>query len=122
VVVGLVRGNTQDIGKNLVCLMLKANGFKVIDLGKNVKPEEFIETAEKNNAIAIGMSVMTNSSTVYVEKVVEMLKQQGKADKYLLMTGGAAANKGIANNFGIRYGQDANAAVDLVRERVAMAA
>jgi methanogenic corrinoid protein MtbC1 len=122
VVVGLVRGNTQDIGKNLVCLMLKANGFKVIDLGKNVKPEEFIETAEKNNAVAIGMSVMTNSSTVYVEKVVEMLKAQGKGDKYLLMTGGAAANKGIANNFGIRYGQDANAAVDLVRERVAMAA
>jgi MtaA/CmuA family methyltransferase len=122
VVVGLVRGNTQDIGKNLVCLMLKANGFKVIDLGKNVKPEEFIETAEKNNAVAIGMSVMTNSSTVYVEKVVEMLKAQGKGDKYLLMTGGAAANKGIANQFGIRYGQDANAAVDLVRERVAMAA
>ncbi len=122
VVVGLVRGNTQDIGKNLVCLMLKANGFKVIDLGKNVKPEEFIETAEKNNAVAIGMSVMTNSSTVYVEKVVEMLKAQGKSDKYLLMTGGAAANKGIANQFGIRYGQDANAAVDLVRERVAMAA
>ncbi len=122
VIVGLVRGNTQDIGKNLVCLMLKANGFKVIDLGKNVKPEEFIAAAEKNNAIAIGMSVMTNSSTVYVEKVVEMLKAQGKGDKYLLMTGGAAANKGIASQFGIRYGQDANAAVDLVREHAAKAA
>jgi MtaA/CmuA family methyltransferase len=122
VIVGLVRGNTQDIGKNLVCLMLKANGFKVVDLGKNVKPEEFIAAAEEHGAKAIGMSVMTNSSTVYVEKVVELLKSQGKRDKYLLMTGGAAANKGIAAGFGISYGQDANAAVDLVREHVMAAA
>jgi methanogenic corrinoid protein MtbC1 len=115
VVVGLVRGNTQDIGKNLVCLMLKANGFKVIDLGKNVKPEQFIDTAEKEGAVAIGMSVMTNSSTVYVEKVVELLKTQGKSDKYLLMMGGAAANRGVAEKFGVRYGLDANAAVSLVK-------
>ncbi|HVZ00079.1 MAG TPA: MtaA/CmuA family methyltransferase [Dongiaceae bacterium] len=118
VVVGLVRGNTQDIGKNLVCLMLKANGFKVVDLGKNVKPEEFIAAAEKHDAVAIGMSVMTNSSTVYVEKVVELLKQKGEQDKYLLMFGGAAANKGIAENFGVQYGSDANAAVSLVKERL----
>ncbi|ACK86415.1 MtaA/CmuA family methyltransferase [Methylorubrum extorquens] len=118
VIVGLVRGNTQDIGKNLVCLMLKANGFKVIDLGKNVKPEQFIETAEREGAVAIGMSVMTNSSTVYVEKVAEMLKSQGKADKYLLMMGGAAANRGVAEKFGVRYGLDANAAVSLVRDHV----
>ena len=118
VIVGLVRGNTQDIGKNLVCLMLKANGFKVIDLGKNVKPEQFIDTAEREGAVAIGMSVMTNSSTVYVEKVVEMLKSQGKSDKYLLMMGGAAANRGIAEKFGVRYGLDANAAVSLVKDHV----
>lgn len=122
VVMGLVRGNTQDIGKNLVCLMLKANGFKVVDLGKNVKPEEFIEAAERNGAMAIGMSVMTNSSTVYVGKVVELLTAQGKRDKYLLMTGGAAANKKLAAQFGIKYGQDANAAVDLLREHKSMAA
>lgn len=123
VIVGLVRGNTQDIGKNLVCLMLKANGFKVVDLGKNVKPEEFIAAADQHNAMAIGMSVMTNSSTVYVEKVVDLLTSQGTRGKYLLMTGGAAANKGIAHKLGISYGQDANAAVELVREHaLAMAA
>jgi MtaA/CmuA family methyltransferase len=118
IVVGLVRGNTQDIGKNLVCLMLKANGYKVIDLGKNVKPEQFIDTAEKEGAVAIGMSVMTNSSTVYVEKVVEMLKAQGKGDRYLLMMGGAAANRGVAEKFGVRYGLDANAAVSLVKNHI----
>jgi MtaA/CmuA family methyltransferase len=122
VVVGLVRGNTQDIGKNLVCLMLKANGFKVIDLGKNVKPEQFIETAEKEGAVAIGMSVMTNSSTVYVEKVKELLDKAGKGSKFLLMCGGAAANKGVADKMGVKYGLDANAAVSLVRDHVQAAA
>jgi methanogenic corrinoid protein MtbC1 len=102
--------------------MLKANGFKVVDLGKNVKPEEFIAAAEKHDAIAIGMSVMTNSSTVYVEKVVELLKQKGEEKKYLLMFGGAAANKGIAENFGVQYGSDANAAVSLVKDHVQAAA
>lgn len=118
VIVGLVRGNTQDIGKNLVCLMLKANGFKVIDLGKNVKPEQFVEAAEKNNAVAIGMSVMTNSSTVYVEKTVELLKERGEDNKYMLMFGGAAANKGLGQKIGINYGMDANEAVTLVSNYV----
>ncbi|MEW2547872.1 MtaA/CmuA family methyltransferase [Streptomyces sp. NPDC047002] len=122
VVVGLVRGNTQDIGKNLVCLMLKANGFKVIDLGKNVKPEQFVQAAEDNGAVAIGMSVMTNSSTVYVEKTVELLAKQGARDKYLLMTGGAAINRGNAEQMGTRYGSDANAAVALVKEHLTGAA
>ncbi len=122
VIIGLVRGNTQDIGKNLVCLMLKANGFKVVDLGKNVKPEEFIAAAEQHDAVAIGMSVMTNSSTVYVEKVKQLLEQKGETAKYLLMCGGAAANKGLAENMGIRYGSDANAAVTLVKDHVLAAA
>ncbi|TCK21303.1 MtaA/CmuA family methyltransferase [Pseudonocardia endophytica] len=118
VVVGLVRGNTQDIGKNLVCLMLKANGFKVIDLGKNVKPEQFVQTAEENDAVAIGMSVMTNSSTVYVQKTKDLLEEKGLGGKYLLMCGGAAANRPIAREMGIEYGSDANAAVSLVKDRV----
>lgn len=119
VIVGLVRGNTQDIGKNLVCLMLKANGFNVIDLGKNVKPEQFIEAAERENAVAIGMSVMTNSSSVYVERTKQLLEDQGKGGKYLLMFGGAAANIGLGRQMGIEYGLDANAAVSLVKDHLA---
>lgn len=122
VIVGLVRGNTQDIGKNLVVLMLKVNGFNVIDLGKNVKPEEFVEAAEANNAVAIGISVMTNSSVTYAEKTVKLLKEKGLADKYMVMTGGAAMNQQIAAEIGAIYGSDANAAVALVRERVAASA
>ncbi len=118
VVVGLVRGNTQDIGKNLVCLMLKAGGFNVIDLGKNVKPELFVKTAEENDAVAIGMSVMTNSSIVYAEKTKQLLEEKGLGDKYLLMFGGAAANVGLARKMGLEYGLDANAAVELVKNHV----
>ena len=122
VVVGLVRGNTQDIGKNLVVLMLKANGYNVIDLGKNVKPEQFLEAAENNDAKAIGMSVMTNSSVVYAEKTVDLIKTQGKADRYMLMTGGAAMNEKIAAQLGLQYGSDANAAVTLVKAHLEAAA
>ncbi|GBF33382.1 5-methyltetrahydrofolate--homocysteine methyltransferase [Desulfocucumis palustris] len=122
VVMGLVRGNTQDIGKNLVVLMLKANGFNVVDLGKNVNPEEFLKAAEENNAVAIGISVMTNSSVAYAEKTVKMLREKGQGDKYLVMTGGAAMNEELAQKIGLRYGSDANAAVSLVREHIAATA
>lgn len=118
VVLGVVRGNAQDIGKNLVSVMLKANGFKVIDLGKNVKPEQFVETAEQENAVAIGMSVASNSSTVYLEKVRELLDRQGKGGKYLLLCGGAACNPALAGRLGMAFGQDANQAVSLVRQHV----
>jgi len=116
VVMGLVRGNTQDIGKNLCCLMLKANGYKVIDMGKNVKPEDFVRVAEENDAVGIGMSVMTNSSSVYVDKTCELLKEKGIFDKYIIMTGGASSNKAIAERNGIKYGSDANAAVSIIKD------
>ena len=122
VVMGLVRGNTQDIGKNLVVLMLKANGFNVIDLGKNVTPEKFLEAAKTNNAVAVGMSVMTNSSVAYAEKTAKMLKEQDNAGKYLVMSGGAGMNEQLAKKIGVEYGSDANAAVSLVKEHVAATA
>jgi methanogenic corrinoid protein MtbC1 len=122
VIMGLVRGNTQDIGKNLVVLMLKANGFNVIDLGKNVKPEQFAEAARAHHAVAIGMSVMTNSSVVYAQKTVELIKKTKAEGDYLLMTGGSAMNEKIAADLGIKYGSDANAAVTLVRQHLSEAA
>jgi MtaA/CmuA family methyltransferase len=122
VIIGLVRGNTQDIGKNLVVLMLKANGYKVVDLGKNVKPEQFVEAAQFHNAVAIGMSVMTNSSVTYAEETISALRTRGLGDKYLVMAGGAAMNEKIAEQIGVKYGSDANAAVKLVKEHLEAAA
>jgi MtaA/CmuA family methyltransferase len=119
VVMGLVRGNTQDIGKNLVCLMLKAAGYRVIDLGKNVKPEEFVRAADENNAVAIGMSVMTDSSVPYVEQTAKLVVEAGLKDKVVVMIGGASANVPLAERLAINYGSDANAAVAIVREHLA---
>jgi len=117
VVIGLVRGNTQDIGKNLVGLMLKAAGFNVIDLGKNVKPEEFLRVAQENDAVGIGLSVMTDSSVPYVEEVVNLVKDSGLDDKLVVMIGGASANAALAQRLGVAYGSDANAAVAAVQGR-----
>jgi len=122
VIIGLVRGNTQDIGKNLVVLMLKANGYKVIDLGKNVKPEQFVAAAQFHHAVAVGMSVMTNSSVIYAQETVDALKSQGLSGKCLVMVGGAAMNEKIAAQIGVKYGSDANAAVMLVKEHIRAAA
>lgn len=119
VIMGLVRGNSQDIGKNLVGLMLKANGYTVVDLGKNVRPEQFVEAAQSHNAVAIGMSVMTNSSVIYAEETVKALKSQDQLDNYFVMVGGAAMEEEIAVGMGVKYGPDANAAVALVDDFVA---
>jgi methylmalonyl-CoA mutase cobalamin-binding domain/chain len=116
IVLGLVRGNTQDIGKNLVSLMLTANGYDVVDLGKNVKPEEFFEAAEKEDADIIAMSVMTNSSISYVEKTLDALRAAGVRDKCGIMFGGASANAKLGEGLGIFYGADANDAVAYVKE------
>ncbi len=121
VILGLVRGNTQDLGKNLVGLMLRANGYEVVDLGKNVKPEQFIAAAAERGADAIAVSVMTNSSVAYVEQLVEQLKAADKGSAYLVMFGGAGATPTIGKQLGIRYGVDANEAVEIMHEHMAAA-
>lgn len=114
VIMGLVRGNSQDIGKNLVVLMLKANGYNVIDLGKNVRPEQFVAAAQSNHAVAVGMSVMTNSSVTYAQETTKALMAQAGLEDCLVMVGGAAVDEKIAANMAVSYGSDANAAVTLV--------
>ncbi|MFN8629254.1 MAG: MtaA/CmuA family methyltransferase [Chloroflexota bacterium] len=117
VVLGLIRGNTQDIGKNLVALMLRANGYRVIDLGKNVRPEAFLAAADEHGADAIGVSVMLNASVAYVEELVELARGQGRRE--LVMFGGAAATRDIGERLGIAYGADANDAVRILRDGLA---
>ncbi len=119
IVLGLVRGNTQDIGKNLVSLMLTAAGFQVNDLGKNVRPEVFVDTAVQTNAQVIGMSIMTNSSLAYCEQTVDLLKQRGLRARFGVMIGGAGATAAAAERLGISYGADANEAVSLARSFIA---
>ncbi|MEC4726556.1 MtaA/CmuA family methyltransferase [Shewanella sp. D64] len=116
IVIGLVRGNTQDIGKNLVSLLFTAYGFDVHDLGKNVSPELFIEAAEEKKADVIAISIMTDSSIVYVQRLIQLLTEEGKRDNYLILCGGAAMNMSLAEQLGVKYSPNANQAVELLQE------
>jgi len=116
VVIGLIRGNTQDIGKNLVSLILTSHGYDVHDLGKNVSPEEFIAAAEKTQAKVIAISIMTNSSIVYVERFLQLLTEHGTLNDYFIICGGAAMNKELALALGVHFSANASDAVQCLND------
>ncbi|MFH2034842.1 MAG: corrinoid protein, partial [Candidatus Zixiibacteriota bacterium] len=92
VVLGSVKGDLHDIGKNLVAVMLKGAGFEVIDLGHDVPPEKFVEAAIGNNAPVIGMSALLTTTMPQMKKVAEIIKERGLKDKIKIIIGGAPVN------------------------------
>ena len=115
-VIGLIRGNTQDIGKNLVSLILTSHGYDVHDLGKNISPEQFIAAAEKEQAKVIAISIMTNSSIVYVERFLQLLSEHGKLNDYFIICGGAAMNQELALELGVHFSANASDAVQRLND------
>ncbi len=119
VVLGLVKGNTQDNGKNIVKIFLEANNFTVVDLGKNVPSAKFMAEAEANQADLIGISIMTTSGVIQAREVLTSLADQGIRGKYKVFIGGASANPEIAKRIGADgYAPDAGEAVTLARALV----
>ncbi|SMB90514.1 methyltransferase cognate corrinoid proteins [Thermanaeromonas toyohensis ToBE] len=117
VVIGVVQGDTHDIGKNIVKIMLEAGGFQVIDLGRDVPLECFIEKAEETGAHIIAMSTLMSTTMDGMKEVIDMLKKQGKRHKYKVMVGGGAISQAFANAIGADgYAPDANAAVRKAKE------
>jgi len=100
VVIGTVQGDLHDIGKNLIGIMLKGAGFEVIDLGRDVAPEKFIEAAVKNKAEIIGMSALLTTTMPVMKKTIEMAKDQGVRSKFKIIVGGAPLSEEYANNIG----------------------
>jgi len=116
--VGTVQGDLHDIGKNLVAMMLKGAGFKVIDLGVDVPPEKFIEQAKVADAQLIGMSALLTTTMLGMEKAIKALKDAGVSAK--VMIGGAPVTQGYADKIGANgYAPDAASAVDLAKSLVA---
>ncbi len=112
VVIGTVEGDIHDIGKNLVASMLSANGFEVIDLGADVKPERFIEKAEEVKADFICLSALLTTTMLSQKKVIELLKQKNLLGKYKVLVGGAPANQRWAEEIGADgYAENATLAV-----------
>ncbi|MBU1699347.1 MAG: corrinoid protein [Candidatus Eisenbacteria bacterium] len=116
VVIGTVRGDLHDIGKNLVGVMLRGAGFDVIDLGNDVPPAKFIETARNAGAKVIGMSALLTTTMPAMKEVVALLKSEGLTDQIHTIVGCAPVSQEYAREIGASaYSYDASNAVDRIR-------
>jgi 5-methyltetrahydrofolate--homocysteine methyltransferase len=115
VVIGTVKGDLHDIGKNLVAIMLRGAGFEVIDLGYDVSPETFVDAALREQAPLIGLSALLTTTMPRMRDVVELVRQRGLAGKLRTIVGGAPVNAEFAHEIGADgYACDAAQAVDRV--------
>ena len=118
-VIGTVRGDLHDIGKNLVAVMLKGAGFEIFDLGTDVAPEDFIEKAEEVGADVIGMSALLTTTMAEMEATIDELKERGLRDKYIVMVGGAPVTETFAQQIGADYfTPDAGSAAEVAKKAV----
>ena len=121
-VVGTVKGDIHDIGKNLVGMMMEGAGFEVVDLGINVEAEVFIEALGKNNATILGMSALLTTTMPYMKVVIDTMKEQGIREDYIVLVGGAPLNEEFGEAIGAdAYCRDAATAVEVAKELVAAA-
>ena len=119
VVMGTVRGDLHDIGKNLVGIMLKGAGFRVVDLGKDVPPEDFVDAAVEHEAGVIGMSALLTTTAPVMAEVVGLLKERGLTERIQTIVGGAPMSTELAAELGAdAYAFDAPSAVDRIQELV----
>jgi 5-methyltetrahydrofolate--homocysteine methyltransferase len=122
VVVGTIKGDLHDIGKNLVGIMLKGAGFEVIDLGANVAPERFVETAAAESARVIGLSALLTTTMAGMKDVVDLVKGRGLQGQVKVIVGGAPLSQAFADQIGADgYGYDASNAVTLVKRLTGVA-
>ena len=123
VVVGTVKGDIHDIGKNLVGMMMEGAGFEVVDLGINVAAETYIEAMEKHQANILGMSALLTTTMPYMKVVIDTLKERGVRDKYIVMVGGAPLNDEFCKAIGAdAYCRDAATAVAVAKQLIAKSA
>lgn len=119
VVIGVARGDTHDIGKNLVKIMLESANYEVIDLGRDVPVEDFVNTAKEQGAKVIGLSTLMSTSMNNMAKVVEMLRNEGIKDKIKVIVGGGPISQSFADKIGADgYSVNATEAVKLVNRLV----
>lgn len=118
-VIGTVKGDLHDIGKNLVVMMMKGAGFEIVDLGTDVPAETFVEKAEEIGADVIGMSALLTTTMPNMKDVIDVLNEKGLRDKYVVMVGGAPVNEAFAQQIGADYyTADATSAAEAARDAV----
>ena len=117
VVVGTVKGDLHDIGKNLVAAMLEGGGFEVVDLGVNVAPEKFVEAVQSRNAHIVAMSALLTTTMPSMRATIEAFKQAGLRDQVRIFIGGAPITQKYADEIGADgHSESAPGAVTLARQ------
>lgn len=116
-VIGTVKGDIHDIGKNLVAMMMEGAGFEVFNLGINTSVENFLEAIHKHNPDIIGMSALLTTTMPYMRVVIDALKTEGLRDDIIVLVGGAPLNEAFAEDIGAdAYCRDAAVAVETAKK------
>ncbi len=123
VVLGTVQGDVHDIGKNIVATMLRANGFRVVDLGRSVSPSGFVDAAQEHSAHIVGLSSLMTTTRPMIQNTLKLFNEVGLRDKYLLVVGGGSVTSDWAKEIGADgYAADAAAAVSICKQLVGVSA
>src|SRR4051794_10553995 len=119
-VIGTVKGDIHDIGKNLVSMMMEGAGFEVIDLGVNNSVEKYLDALEKHQPEILGMSALLTTTMPYMKVVIDTLKEKGIRNDYIVLVGGAPVNESFAMSVGAdAYCRDASIAVETAKNLLA---
>ncbi len=117
VLVGTVKGDLHDIGKNIVCIMLEGAGFEVVDLGIDVTKEKFLEAIEKEKVDVVGLSALLTTTMTYMKEVADAIHESDLKDKVKVIIGGAPITQEYANEIGADgYAADAATAIDVIKQ------
>ncbi|MDR0851950.1 MAG: corrinoid protein [Clostridiales Family XIII bacterium] len=120
IVIGVIEGDTHDIGKNLVKLLMEAGGFEIIDLGRDVPPQNFVDAAVEEEADIIAISTLMTTSMLNMAKVVDLLVAQGVRDRFKVILGGGPLSQSYADKIGAdSYAANASDALRLVQRLTA---
>src|SRR5271157_5742637 len=119
-VIGTVKGDIHDIGKNLVSMMMEGAGFEVVDLGVNNGVEKYLEAIEKHQPEIVGMSALLTTTMPYMKVVIDALKAKGLRNDHIVLVGGAPLNEAFAEAIGAdAYCRDAATAVETAKALIA---
>ena len=119
-ILGTVKGDLHDIGKNLVTMMLDGGGFEAIDLGIDLEPSTFVDAVREHNPDVVGMSALLTTTMTHMQTTIEALEEAGLRDSVKIMIGGAPVTADFAKQIGAdAYAPDAATAVELARELTA---
>jgi corrinoid protein of di/trimethylamine methyltransferase len=122
-VVGTVKGDIHDIGKNLVCMMMEGAGFDVVDLGINTDVDKFINALNEHKPDILGMSALLTTTMPYMKVVIDTLKEKGMRHDYIVLVGGAPLNEAFADAIGAdAYCRDAAVAVEMAKAKISQRA